>query len=30
MDNILLLKEKSAFKNKDFDESGNVRAAAAF
>ena len=28
MDNILLLKEKSAFKNKDFDESGNVRASA--
>ena len=28
MDNILLLKEKSAFKNKDFDENGNVRASA--
>ena len=28
MDNVLLLKEKTAFRNKDFDENGNVRASA--
>lgn len=28
MENTLLLKEKTAFKNDDFDESGNVRASA--
>ena len=28
MDNILLLKEKTAFRNKDFYENGNVRASA--
>ena len=28
MDNVLLFKEKTAFKNKDFDENGNVRSSA--